>query len=208
MGTPHPIKTLRVGLTGGMGSGKSVVRRVWERLGAVCLDADGIARQMMETDPVMRSQLMDVFGKDAFQSDGRLNRDYLSREAFTSGRVRELNAIVHPAVIQRIRELTDEAERLGAAIVVKEAALLLSKGRPEDLDVIVAVVAEAEDRIRWIMQRDGVDRTQAVSRFGAQPDQAVVEAKADIVIRNDSGLEDLEVKAEKVYHQLMERTEQ
>lgn len=195
---------LRVGLTGVMGSGKSVVRETWERLGAFCVDADRLAKHLMQEDETLKDRLVQAFGPETYLTDGSLNREFLSRQAFVLGRVDELNAIVHPRVIEETRRLFDEAEKRGADVSVKEAALLLAKGRPTDLDLIVVVSAPPDVRIQWITKRDNVDRSTAVSRIHAQPDEQEMLSHADIVIQNEGDLEALRIKAQDVYTRLTE----
>ncbi|MCU1247806.1 MAG: coaE [Edaphobacter sp.] len=116
---------LRVGLTGGLGSGKSTAARLFAALGANVLQSDAIGRELMEPGQTVYAAIVDHFGKDVVQPDGRLDRAALAKIAFDKGRVEELNAIVHPAVIARQAELTEAIfQQDPRAVVVVESALI------------------------------------------------------------------------------------
>lgn len=116
---------LLVGLTGGLGSGKSTAAWLFEVLGAVVLQSDAIARELMEPGQAVYAQIVDHFGKDVVRPDGRLDRAALAKIAFADGRVEELNAIVHPAVIARQVEQSEEVFQADRrAVVIVESALI------------------------------------------------------------------------------------
>lgn len=197
----------RVGLTGGIGSGKSVVARYWEKLGAKVIYADVLARELMVKDQGVAAQLKNTFGNETFHEDGSLNKTHLIREAFESDRVGELNKIVHPAVYQETKRLMKQAKREGYPVFVKEAALLLNRGRPPEFETIVLVDADEEIRIDRVMKRDEVTREEVVSRMKKQPDFKELRELCDFVIENNDDKENLLEKASRLYHQLLTQNE-
>lgn len=191
------------GLTGGIGSGKSEVARIWKACGAFVMDADTTAKSLMATDPLLREGLIEAFGDAVFLPDGSLNRAYLSKEAFEKGRVEELNRLVHPAVHRETDRLIEQHRALGTAVFVKEAALLLKYGRPENLDVVVLCEADEQKRLERVKQRDGLSPEQIAARMGKQKGMFdAVDPGRDIIIRNNGSHEALEQQALQVWKQL------
>ncbi len=173
---------LRIGLTGGIGSGKSTVANVFEVLGIPVFYADAAAKKMMNTDLLLRQQLTEAFGEQTYTNDV-LNREYLSSVVFADARqLARLNAIVHPATIA-------EAERWFAKqttpYVVKEAALLFETGSSAGLDYIIGVSAPQHIRIQRTMKRDDVAREQVLQRMNKQIDENIKMKLCDFVLIND-----------------------
>lgn len=187
------------GITGGIGSGKSTVCEFWAEMGAYILNADDLAKEVMVSDPEIREQLVDTFGKDSFLEDGSLNRPFLANEAFEKGRVKELNAIVHPKLPGAAQEKMKEAEEAGYDVFVYEAALLLENIEPGDLDYVVLVLADKEHRIERVQQRDDSTAAQIRERMDKQRNFEKAVRKVDYVIRNNGTLEELKKKAEVIY---------
>ncbi|MDZ7693457.1 MAG: dephospho-CoA kinase [Balneolaceae bacterium] len=131
-----------VGITGGIGSGKTTVCNIWESLGAFVLNADDLAKKIMTEDDEVIAEIKDVFGEASYQADGSLNRNHLSYQAFQKGRVDELNAIVHPRIPEKSEQIKETARKKGRKLFVYEAALLLENIRSGFLDYIVIVLAE------------------------------------------------------------------
>lgn len=190
---------ITVGITGGIGSGKSTVCRIWADLGAYILNADELARQVMVSDPEIRKQLVDTFGETTFSNDGELNRQFLAREAFEKGRVKELNAIVHPRLPDAASEKMKEAKQAGFDVFVYEAALLLENIEPGDLDFVVLVLADESRRIERVQQRDESTAAEIKDRMNKQRDFEKATEKVDYVIRNNGTLDELKKKAEVMY---------
>lgn len=193
---------VRIGITGGIGSGKSTVSRVWEEKGAVVCQADRLARQLMENDPAIIAEIKEVFGEAAYREDGTLDRDYLAGEAFEGGRVEELNAIVHPRMPEAVDRRISEARRQGAPAFVYEAALLPGGRKPDFVDYLVIVRSPREQRVRRVSERDGTDPAHVMERMRSQPDFDSLEHLADLVIENDGSLGELRRKAEQAYGRL------
>lgn len=194
---------VRVGITGGIGSGKSTVCKHWEKLGAFIINADELAKSIMTTDPEVVRAIKSAFGDNAYHSDGSLNRPWLAKMAFSENRVGELNAIVHPAVYRESDRLMREAERERFAMAVREAAILLQHGRPTDLDKVVLVLSDPSIRVDRVTKRDDSGVAQVENRMKAQPEYETFIPMADLVIHNDGSLDALIEKAEQAYRQLV-----
>lgn len=194
---------VRVGVTGGIGSGKTTVCKVWQGLGAYVIFADDLAKQLMVNDREVVAAIRSAFGDAAYHDDGSLNRPWLAKQAFADNRVNELNAIVHPAVYRESDRLMREAELQGYRMAVREAAILLQNGRPADLDKVVLLLADQVSRVDRVTKRDGTSRDQVTNRMQAQPDYEIYIPLADLVIRNDGSLSDLIENAEHAYWQLV-----
>lgn len=195
---------IKAGITGGIGSGKTTVCKLWESLGARVVYADDLAKKLMTEDDQLKKQIKNVFGDKAYQIDGSLNREYLSDEAFRKGRVEELNTLVHPAVYKKTDELIKEAEKEGVSLFVKEAALLLKKGRPPGFDVIILVVADEQDRVDWVTDRDNTDNDSVEDRIKNQQDFGKLHSMADITIENRGSRKELLNKAKIIFNQLIQ----
>ncbi|NBC02842.1 MAG: dephospho-CoA kinase [Bacteroidetes bacterium] len=195
---------ITVGVTGGIGSGKTTVCKEWEKLGAKVVYADDLAKQLMVKDDRLRESLIEAFGKDTYHADGRLNRPHLIHQAFEEGRVEELNQLVHPAVARKFVEISNEAKEAGEEMVVEEAALLLNNGRPENLDLVVIVRSDREDRLERVSKRDSVSKKKVMERDVNQPDFNNLTHLADYTIENNGTLEELRKKSIQLYHKIIQ----
>ncbi|MCH8567530.1 MAG: dephospho-CoA kinase [Balneolales bacterium] len=193
-----------IGLTGGIGSGKTRVAQKWKSLGAFLFDADHEARLLMIGDPMVRKQLVETFGEEVYLSDGNLNKAFLIREAFEKNRVKELNKIVHPAVRQLTRNLIKQHKQKGTRMFVKEAALLLDNGRPTEFSYIVVVDAPEDIRIKRVLDRDNIPESKVRERMAKQLSVEKMKEMADFVIYNNSSAEELEKYAEELYNRIIE----
>lgn len=194
---------VKVGVTGGIGSGKTTVCKVWEKMGAVVVYADDLAKKLMVEDGELIENIITEFGDDSYHTDGTLNRSYLAREAFEKQKVEKLNRIVHPAVAKKIKELIERAEVQGADMFVEEAALLLAKGRPDVFDYIVIVTAEKADRVNWVKKRDKSDREEILARMRKQQSFEELMPLCDFVIENNSSVQELKRKAEDLFRKML-----
>jgi dephospho-CoA kinase len=202
---------LKVGLTGGIASGKSVVGEMFVALGAQLIQADAIAHQLMQPGEAVYREVVRHFGEGILHPDGRVNRARLAEAAFGGAdkpsRVQELNQIVHPAVIRKQDEWMEEVGRRDSrAIAMVEAALILEAGAAERFDRIVVVTCRPEQRIQRWAARLGVDeetaRREVARRMAAQlPDEEKVKA-ADYVIDNSGSLDDARKRVGEVYGEL------
>jgi dephospho-CoA kinase len=183
-----------IGLTGGIASGKSVVARRLAEHGAVHIDADELAREVVEPGQPALAEIAREFGADVLDADGRLDRAALASIIFVDPERRAvLNAITHPAVKQRARELMDEAEaRDPDAVVVYDVPLLVEAQVDADhaFDLVVVVNASTETRIRRLVELRGLSRDEAVHRLNSQVSDTERLAIADIVIDSDGTIEE------------------
>jgi dephospho-CoA kinase len=187
-------KLLRVGLTGGIGSGKSLVAVMFKGLGVPVLSADEIARSLTETDEIVRRAIRRQFGSTVFRKDGSLDRKRLADVIFSNKDEREtLNAIVHPLVLKKIEEeITESEKRSHARLVIHEAALIYEAGADKDLDYVVFVDADEETRIRRVIERDGISRAEVSRRIDSQMPAERKKELADFVLTNDGDTKSLE----------------
>ena len=192
------------GITGAMGSGKTTFCKEWEKLGAVLYYADDEAKKLMVSDEILKRELVEAFGEETYQSDGSLNKNHLIREAFEKNRVELLNSIVHPAVARHFRLFCEDARNQGENLVIKEAALLLNKGRPKELNVVVMVLSDRDVRIKRVVERDGISDEKILERDRKQPDFQQLQHLADYIIHNNGTLEELKGKARDLYSQILE----
>ena len=192
-----------LGVTGTIGSGKSLFCSYLREFGATVIDADKLAKSIMVEDEQVRKQITETFGQDAYHADGSLNRTYLAEEAFAKGRSEELNKIVHPAVNSSTKNLAEIARNEGKPLFVKEAALLLHNGRGKEYDHIVWVQSDLSSRIERVQQRDGIDVNQVLSRNEKQKQLSEVAALIDEIVINDGTKEQLKKKARTVFDRLV-----
>ncbi|MCQ2350103.1 MAG: dephospho-CoA kinase [Paludibacteraceae bacterium] len=174
-----------VGITGGIGSGKSVVSKILKIIGYPVYDSDTEARRLNEQDPDVKQQLMAAFGEDIY-ADGNLNKPKLASLIFQSDENRLLvNSIVHPAVK---RDFLQWAERQQTDIVFLEAAILYESGFNEFMNKVVAVTAPEDVRVQRAMKRDNATEQQVVNRIHSQMNQDELARMADYVVVNDNCL--------------------
>lgn len=190
-----------IGVTGGIGSGKTTFCRYIESRGYPVINADKLAKQLMVADSDLKSAIISRFGEDAYQNDGSLNIEFLAKKAFQENRVEDFNELVHPvvkeAVLSHISSLQDE----GVKLVIYEAAIMLNNGRPDYLDVVVWIESESEDRIKRVVKRDGSDPENIKRRMNKQNPIETVREYVDIVINNSGSFSDLEKEADKLIQQ-------
>ena len=195
---------LRVGLTGGIASGKTSVSDALGERGAVVIDADVLARQVVEPGTPGLAAVAERFGTEVLTGDGRLNREALGRLVFADPEARrELEAIVHPAVRARAAEI--EATADSDAVVVHVIPLLVETGQQDDYDVLVVVDVEPARQLERLRQRNGLDAEAANARIAAQSTRAARLAVADIVLDNDTGPDDLLDQVDSLWRDLRAR---
>lgn len=174
---------IRVGLTGGIGSGKTTVARVLEQLGVPVYYADARGKWLSDYDPKVVSGIKSIFGEKAYVK-GTLDRPFIARQVFSDqALLSQLNAVIHPAI--RRDFLSWQADHSDAAYVVMEAAVLLEGEFDKDVDRVVVVTAPEELRIRRTMQRDGVEAAAVQARIRAQMSDAERLKHADDVLLAD-----------------------
>lgn len=195
---------LRIGLTGGIGSGKSAVRDLLGRKGARIFDADAVAKQLMVDDAAVKASLLEVLGERAWLRDGSLNRRWIAERLFADEALRlRVNGIVHPAVHHAFEAAVAKAEAQGATVLVREAALLPPPEQRAALDRLVAVTAPRDLRIKRVMARDGMTYSDVEARILAQPRDEDYAAVADDVIINGGTLAELSGKVDGLWNEWM-----
>lgn len=173
---------LHIGLTGGIGSGKSTIAKVFETLGIPVYYADDASKKLMNEDKELKKQIIRHFG-DASYTDNQLNRSYIASVVFADKTKLELlNSLVHPATIRDAKRWMNEQN---APYAIKEAALIFESGSAEGLDYIIGVFAPQALRIKRTMDRDNVTREAVINRMQNQVDEAMKMRLCDFVIYND-----------------------
>jgi dephospho-CoA kinase len=175
----------KIGITGGIGSGKSTVCRLFEKINIPVYYADDRAKWLMNNQEELKDKLRSSFGAEVYDKDGRLNRSYLADIVFNDkSRLDILNGIVHPAVFEDGIKWQEEQEKKGAIYTMKEAALLFETGSYKTLDKIIVVTAPQDIRIKRVMSRDNISREEVLARINKQMPQAEKVERADYVITN------------------------
>jgi dephospho-CoA kinase len=192
---------MRVGLTGGIASGKSTVAQLLVDLGAVLIDGDALAREVVARGTPGLAQVVEEFGSDLLTDEGDLDRAALGRIVFADESARRrLEAITHPLIFEKYAEL--EAAAPPGALVVHDIPLLAESGRADTFDEVVVVDAPPELQVERMMSDRGWTREEAESRIAAQASREERLAIATYVIDNIGSLDDLREQVEGVYAQL------
>jgi dephospho-CoA kinase len=192
-------RAIRLGLTGGIGSGKSTVARMLQERGAVVVDADAIARACTAAGGAAIPQILASFGPDYITAEGALDRERMRSLAFTDpGAKQRLEAIVHPLVGQATTDEAEAAERSGARCIVFDIPLLVESGRwPRQLDRVLVVDCHEDTQVTRVAARTGRAEAMARQIIAAQASRALRRAAADIVLFNDGlTLEQLRTEVE------------
>ena len=195
---------LNVGLTGGIGSGKSEVSRLLEGLGAIIIDSDKISREVVEPGTEGLAAVVAEFGADVLDSDGRLDRPKLGGIVFSDPqKLAALNAIVHPLVRARSAALQEAADQ--DAILVHDVPLLVENALVPLYDLVVVVDAAPTTQLDRLVRLRGMSEEEARSRMAAQASREQRLEAADLVIENDGSLEALKSQVRQVWERLLER---
>lgn len=195
---------IAVGLTGGVGSGKSTVARLFLELGATLIDADEVAREVVEPGEPAWQDIRDAFGEGVFAEDGRLDRAALARVVFRDDEARaKLNRIVHPRVAERSAALMQAAKERGEAWLVYDVPLLYENGLESMFDTVVVVTASDETRKRRLVDREGWPEADIEARMRAQLPLAEKAQRADHVIDNDGSLLETRRQVEEVVARIL-----
>lgn len=175
---------LKVGITGGIGSGKTTICKIFETLGIPVYYADERAKWLMANDVNVKQKILDLLGQEAYFRNGALNRKYISAVVFQDKhKLRLLNEIVHPAVFKDGDDWF--RQKTGMPYVLKEAALLVESGGYKQLDKLIVVSAPEELRLQRVMDRDGSKRDEVLKRIINQTSEQKRLEHADFVIQND-----------------------
>ena len=191
-----------IGLTGGIGSGKSTVAAMLAQLGAEVIDADQVAREVVKPGLPVFEDIVREFGREVLQPDGTLDRKRLGARVFADpGARRRLEAITHPRIAMETQR------RIGASkapVVVYEATLLVENGIHKAMDGLIVVTAPETQQVARVVARDGLAADEVERRLAAQLPAAKKAAEADWVVKNEGSLADLQRQVEAVWKELHE----
>jgi dephospho-CoA kinase len=195
---------LLVGLTGGIGSGKSLVAQMFKQLGVHLIDADELAHWVVEPGQPALKRIVESFGPEILNPDRTLDRAKLGRLVFDHPEKRELlNSLVHPYVfMEEERRRKEIAQKDPKAIVMFDAALLIETGSYQLMDKVILVTIDRRKQISRIMRRDGLSREEAVKRIDAQMPQSKKKSKADYIIDGGQTLKAVEDQVRRIYEEL------
>ena len=195
---------MKVGLTGGIGAGKSTVADLFSQKGAVVIRSDELARQVIEPQTPGFQQVIDRFGKEFVNSEGYIDRAKLAQIVFQDdAALKDLENIVHPLVRSKTNQIIDQ--HTSETIIVNEIPLLLEKKMESLFDFLVIVISSEKNRLERLSQR-GLTTEQATARMSKQVSDDERKAAADFLIVNDGNLDQLEADVEKIWQTLQERS--
>ena len=195
---------MKVGLTGGIGAGKSTVADLFSQKGAVVIRSDELARQVIEPQTPGFQQVIARFGKDFVNSEGYIDRAKLAQIVFQDdAALKDLENIVHPLVRSKTNQIMDQ--HTSETIIVNEIPLLLEKKMESLFDFLVIVISSEKNRLERLSQR-GLTTEQATARMSKQVSDDERKAAADFLIVNDGNLDQLEADVEKIWQTLQERS--
>lgn len=174
-----------IGLTGLTGAGKSTVAQKLMAYGCYHIDADKVARDVINNSEDVKNKLKEHFGTDVINEDGTINRPLLASRAFANEEsTNALNEITHPAVTEEIKSIIKDMEEIGYRGVIIDAIALFESGEDALCDFTVAVIAPKEIRLERIMKRDSITEEKALERINAQKDESFFTSRADFVLWN------------------------
>ncbi|HHY07714.1 MAG TPA: dephospho-CoA kinase [Corynebacteriales bacterium] len=191
-----------IGLSGGIGSGKSTVAAVWKEHGATIIDADQVARDVVEPGEPALQEIAQEFGEDVLLADGSLDRGLLAQRAFASeARTERLNTIMKPYIRGRVAKLAAESPQ--PELTVYDVPLLIEHNLEGDLSTIVMVLADEDRRVERLQRDRGMSESDVRNRIQRQATDAQRRAVADIVIENNGTVEELRREALRVWNYLV-----
>jgi dephospho-CoA kinase len=193
-------KVYKIGVTGGIGSGKSAVCSIFARLGVSVLYADDIAKELSSTDSTIRKKLIALLGGSAYHPDGSLNRSFIASEIFANKSLQQkVESFIHPRVEKEIERQIKELAYRGERIAIVEAALMYEAGLHKKFDAVIVVDTDESERISRVRKRDVVSEEAVRSRIAAQLEVKRKLEKADYIIYNNGTLEELEPRVRFLY---------
>ncbi len=185
-----------VGITGGIGSGKSTAAKFFEKLGVPVYNSDMRAKIIQNENPVVKVKITEAFGQEAYNESG-LNKPFISKQVFQDNeKLKLLNSIVHPAVF---KDFDDWKKTQKSDIVIKEAAILIESGSYKDCDVVISVIVDVEKRISRTIERDGLTKEEVLARINNQISDEERIAKSDFIIDNNGDLTHLKNEVEQTF---------
>ncbi len=195
-----------IGLTGGIGSGKTTVAQFLKELGAVVIDADKVGHEVLRSDAEVWQEVVAAFGEGVLNPNGSISREKLSRIVFgTPELLLKLNVIMHPRIAERVGAQLEGYRKQGVRVVVVEAPLLLEAGWASLVDEVWVTVASEAAILRRLKERTGLSETESLERIRAQMSAAERAKRASVVIDTDCELDELEKKAAELWRGLNSR---
>ena len=196
---------IKIGLTGGIGSGKTLAARRFAELGAHVFHADEVSRRALDPGAACYGRVVNAFGSSILRSDGSIDRKALAEIVFSDEQKRAiLNGIIHPYVIGELfAQAESEYDPLHPSIAIFEVPLLFESGMDQLLDGNILVCSGEESRIRRVMERDGVSREHVLSRMRAQMPEEEKRLRADYILENDGTQEDMNRQVDALYQTLI-----
>ncbi|MEW6624370.1 MAG: dephospho-CoA kinase [Bacillota bacterium] len=193
-----------IGLTGGIASGKTTVASILDRLGARVIDADLIAKEIVEPGKPALQDIIKYFGKDVLLPDGRLNREYLGDLIFGNPEDREkINSITHPRIIKEVEDRLEKCRQEGIKVVILDVPLLLETGMDDMVDEVWLAAVDEMTQVKRIIARDKLSKEQAMQRIASQMPLKEKIKRADKVIDTGCSKSSLETRVKKLYFNLL-----
>ena len=194
---------LKVGITGGIGSGKSTVSSFFSELGVPVYDSDQRAKSLMQYDDSIISKIKKEFGDNSYHNN-ELNRSYIAEIVFKNeSKLKQLNAIVHPVVRTDFNNWL--SQNSNAKFIIKEAAIMIESGAYKDLDKLIVVNASRDQKIKWIKKRDHLSLEDIENRIQNQLSDEIRNQYADFIIENNSGKMELKQQVLSIYNKLIDQ---
>lgn len=176
---------IRLGLTGGIGSGKTTIAKLFEALNVPVYYSDFHAKRLMSDDPELRASISDLLGSESYASDGGLNRSYISKQIFQNQAILdEMNALVHPAVSRDFDRFCQVHQNEN--LVIEESAILFETKLNLKLDKTILVVADENERIKRVEERDNIEKADILAKISKQMSDADKRPLADFIIENNN----------------------
>ena len=203
------MKNMVVGLTGQTGAGKSTVSDYLRENGMAVIDADKVAREVVETGSACIADIALEFGCEYINADGTLNRKKMAKTVFTDkAKLKKLNALMFPYIIRRLCEEIERSRREGEGIIVLDAPTLFESGADRECDYVVSVIADEQSRKERIIRRDGLTQQEAQERISAQHDEEYYQSRSDEILENNEGVDSLKNRTSALISRLESRMEE
>ncbi len=203
------MKNMVVGLTGQTGAGKSTVSDYLRENGMAVIDADKVAREVVETGSACIADIALEFGCEYINADGTLNRKKMAKTVFTDkAKLKKLNALMFPYIIRRLCEEIERSRREGEGIIVLDAPTLFESGADRECDYVVSVIADEQSRKERIIRRDGLTQQEAQERISAQHDEEYYKSRSDEILENNEGVDSLKNRTSALISRLESRMEE